>query len=179
MAKLTHRAFHGAVHRQCDVDHTDLDHTLKHNRHYGGRFSPPGEFGAVYVALEPITAIRELVRYSELVGMPVDRMLPRTLLSLQLHVRQVLDLTDNAVCREWGLTSADMTNTSREVCWEIGRAAYRAGYEAIQFRSATGAGVCMAVFKDRLQPGSRLEMESSEIITTINAEDLDEKNSSR
>jgi hypothetical protein len=36
-----------------------LDHVLAHTRSEGGRFNPPGEFGAIYLALDPDTARRE------------------------------------------------------------------------------------------------------------------------
>jgi RES domain-containing protein len=167
MTKLSAETFRGVVYRQCEVNYTDLDTTIEHNRRRGGRFSPPGEFGAIYVAVEQATALQELARHAALIGFTVDELLPRTMLRLRLHARHVLDLTDDAVCRTWGLDSSDMTQTSRDVCWEIARAAHRAGYEAIRFRSATGHGECMAVFKDRLYPGSYLDIEDAEIIATV------------
>lgn len=132
--------FHGTVYRQCAPDHTDLAITLANDHRHGGRFNPPGEFGAVYVAVERATALRELARQAEFLGFAVEELLPRAMLRLQLHIRRVLDLTDESVCRAWGLAGADMTELQHDECWEIARAAYRSGFEAIQFRSATGAG---------------------------------------
>ena len=157
--------FHGIVFRQCAPDHADLPATLAHNERHGGRFNPPGEFGAIYVAVERATALRELARQAALLGFAVDELLPRTMLRLELHVGRVLDLTDPAVCRAWGLPGTDMGAIPREDCWEIARAAHRSGYEAIRFSSATGVGTCLAVFLDRLAPGSHLELEEATTVT--------------
>jgi RES domain-containing protein len=46
--------------RQCAPEHTDLATTLAYNHRHGGRFNPPGEFGAIYVSVERATALREL-----------------------------------------------------------------------------------------------------------------------
>lgn len=85
-------SFRGCVYRQCEATHTDLDTTLEHNRRRGGRFSPPGEFGVIYVAVERATALQELARHAAFIGLTVDELLPRTMLRLRLHARQVLDL---------------------------------------------------------------------------------------
>jgi RES domain-containing protein len=167
MPGLSAAEFRGLVYRHCEATHTDLDATLEHNRRHGGRFSPRGEFGAIYVAVERATALRELARHAAFIGFRVDELLPRTLLHLRLHVRNVLDLTDDAICSVWGLPGVDMSTISRGDCWEIARTAHRAGYEAVRFRSATGEGVCFAVFKDRLHPGSYLDIADSEMIDTV------------
>lgn len=156
--------FHGTVYRQCAPGHTDLATTLAQNRH-GGRFNPPGEFGAIYVAVERDTALHELARQAALLGFAVDELLPRTMLRLRLHVRRVLDLTDETVCNAWGLPGTDMSQLLHDDCWEIARAARRSGYEAIRFCSATGSGVCLAVFMDRFSPGSSLDVEDADSIT--------------
>ena len=159
-------AFHGIVYRQCAPDHTDLATTLAQNHRHGGRFNPPGEFGAIYVAVERETALHELARQAALLGFAVDELLPRTMLRLRLHLRRVLDLTDEAVCRAWGLVGTDTSRISHDECWEVARAARRSGYEAIRFCSATRSGICLAVFMDRFSPGSSLDVEDAEAITT-------------
>lgn len=158
--------FDGTVYRQCAPEHTDLATTLAQNHRHGGRFNPPGEFGALYVAAERETALRELARQAAFLGFAVDEILPRTMLRLRLHVQRVLDLTDETVCNAWGLSSLDMSQLPHGDCWEIARAAHRSGYEAIRFCSATGSGVCLAVFTDRFSPGSSLDVEDADVMTT-------------
>lgn len=166
MSRPAAEAFHGIVYRQCAPEHTDLATTLSQNQRGGGRFNPPGEFGAIYVAVERETVLRELARQAALLGFAVDELLPRTMLRLRLHVRRVLDLTDEDVCHAWGLAGSDLSQTPHDDCWEIARAARRSGYEAVRFRSAAGNGVCLAVFMDRFSPGSSLDVESAETVAS-------------
>ena len=108
--------FHGIVYRQCAPEHTDLAATLAQNHRHGGRFNPPGEFGAIYVAVELATALRELTRQAASLGFAVDELLPRTMLRLRLHLRRILDLTDEVVSHAWGLVGTDMSRISHDEC---------------------------------------------------------------
>jgi len=78
--------FHGIVYRQCAPEHTDLATTLAYNHRHGGRFNPPGEFGAIYVTVERATALCELARQAVFLGFAVGELLPLVMLRLQLHV---------------------------------------------------------------------------------------------
>ena len=94
-----------------------------------GRFHIGGEFGAVYLALEPETALRELARRASRAGMQVRKLLPRDLLTVELRLAKVLDLTDAAVRAEWGLHDDVVTDEDFTACQEVAAAARRAGYE--------------------------------------------------
>lgn len=72
-----------------------------------------------------------------------------------------LDLTDARVRGEWGLDDGTLAGGDLRPCQEVGRAARRAGYEAIRFPSATGHGVNLAIFLDRLHPGSGVQVVDS------------------
>jgi RES domain-containing protein len=113
-----------------------------------------GEFGAVYLALKPETALRELARRASRAGMQVRKLLPRDLLTVELRLAKVLDLTDAAVRAEWGLHDDVVTDEDFTACQEVAAAARRAGYEAIRYPSATAVGENLALFYDRLHPGS-------------------------
>lgn len=128
----------------------------------GGRFNPPGEFGAVYLACDPVTAVAELRRRAEQLGIDPAALLPRALLSVDVVVSRVLDLTDARTSAEWGQDAHTLGADDTESCQEVGRAARRAGFEAIRFPSATGEGVNLVAFLDRLHPGSRVEIVHSE-----------------
>lgn len=110
------------VFRHCAPAHTDLDQTLEHTKAVGGRYNPPGEFGAVYVSRDQKGLLRELDRRSEKLGIRREDLPPRTLLTLDLHVKRVLDLTDAAVREAWG---ADIEDLIREDdysrCHEVAR----------------------------------------------------------
>jgi len=120
-----------------------------------GRFHLKGEFGAVYLSLDPETAQRELVRRASRAGVSLSQLMPRDLLTVDLHLAKVLDLTDAAVRDEWGIHATAITWDDYTSCQEIASVARRAGYEAIRYRSATGEGENVAVFLDRMHPGSR------------------------
>lgn len=125
----------------------------------GGRFNPSGEFGAVYLSLERETVIAELVRRATRTAVALDELLPRILLVVRVDLHRVLDLTDPATRTEWALTTDDLNSDDYRPCQEVGRAARRAGYEAILFPSAArDQGRNLAVVSDRLRPGSRLEL---------------------
>jgi RES domain-containing protein len=119
-----------------------------------GRFHVTGEFGAVYFALDPETAVRELTRRASRIGVQVRQLMPRDLLTVELRLANVLDLTDAAVRGEWGLEGESIASNDFTPCQEVAAAARRAGYEAIRYPSATGEGQNLALFYDRLHPGS-------------------------
>ena len=100
----------------------------------------------------------ELRRGAERLGIEPGDLRPRSLLTLDARLAQVLDLTDAAVRAAWGLERDLLSSDDFTACQEVGRAARRAGYEAIRFPSATGSGTNLAVFLDRLHPGSEIEL---------------------
>lgn len=153
------------VFRHCGPHHADLDQTLAHAEALGGRYNPPGEFGAVYVSATRGDALRELDRRVARVGLERADLLPRLLLTLELRVERLLDLTDEAVRKEWGVDLDDLIrDTDYTRCREVARSARRAGFEAIRFPSFEGHGVNYAVFLDRLKPGSSLRTVSEEVL---------------
>jgi RES domain-containing protein len=100
-------AFRGVVYRATHPDYEDLERTVEFSKRYPGRFNPPGS-GAVHVALERATAVAELKRRAEKVGRPLKPFAPRALLTLDVALREVLDLTDVTVRAEWDVTLDDL-----------------------------------------------------------------------
>jgi RES domain-containing protein len=80
--------------------------------------------------------------------------MPRDMVTVELQLASVLDLTSTNVQSEWGLDATALASDDFVACQEVGAAARRAGYEAIIYPSATGAGENLALFFDRLHPGS-------------------------
>jgi RES domain-containing protein len=120
----------------------------------GGRFNPAGEFGALYVSLDPDTPLRELRRQASKAGLDVLAFLPRTLFAMETRLQRVLNLTCPEVVAEYGLTDALLAADDWRVCQDAARRARQAGYEAVRFPSATGSGENLAIFLDRLLDGS-------------------------
>lgn len=109
MAGADRIPFRGTVYRHAAPQFTDIGPALLDGScRVGGRFNAHGEFGVLYVSLDPDTTRAELRRRA---------------------------------------------GTARQ---EVGRAARRDGYEAIRYPSAAGAGENLAVFLDRLHPGSEV-----------------------
>lgn len=146
--------------RHVSPGHEGVDEeALAGSRRVGGRFNPSSEFGAIYLSLEAETALAELERRAKRSGVEVDQLFPRVLLILEFGLQNVLDLTDPEIRDWWGLTPGDLVSDDHRPCQEVGRAARRAGYEAVLFPSAASQeGRNLAVFVDRLQPGSNLKI---------------------
>lgn len=124
----------------------------------GGRFNPAGEFGALYVSLDPETPFRELRRQAERAGLQVLDLLPRTLFAAEARLQKVLDLACNEPPVAYRIADEKLRSEDWRACHEVARRARKAGYEAIRFPSATGMGENMAIFLDRLAPDSYIRI---------------------
>jgi len=130
----------------------------------GSRFNPPGEFGAVYVSLDPETPFRELRRaYTRLADVPnlVDVAARRILLTIDVTLARVVNLGDAGECRAWDVLPADLAGDDWTPCQAVARHVRRE-HEAIRYPSATGLGENLAIFYDRLRPTSALHLLQSE-----------------
>ncbi|HEU4884340.1 MAG TPA: RES family NAD+ phosphorylase [Longimicrobium sp.] len=147
--------FAGAVYRQSSPRYAEIsERTLLASLGTGGRFNPTGEFGALYVSLDPETPFRELRRQVVKAGLTVLDFLPRTLFAADARLERVLDLACADVPAEYRLSARSLGSDDWTACQDVARRARAAGYEAIRFPSATGSGENLAVFLDRLAPGS-------------------------
>ena len=151
--------FAGAVFRQSAPRYAEItERTLSASARAGGRFNPPGEFGAIYVSLDPDTPLRELRRQAAHAGADVSAFLPRTLFAADARLQRVVDLA----CREgpaaWSLAPAALVRDDWSACQDVARRARAEGFEAVRFPSATGDGENLAVFLDRLTRGSYLRI---------------------
>ena len=141
----------GAVFRADHPEHTDLAETAKASRKEPGRFNS-SRFGAVYLSLEPDTAIQERQRNEGRVEHPC------ALFVVSLSVSNIVDLTNDDELRNWGLTRADLTSDDLERTQRVAEAAFEKGMEAIIWPSATGEGSSLAVFPERLSEDSSLDV---------------------
>lgn len=137
----------------------------------GARFTPKGSFGTVYLASDPITALKEVVAIFVTPFMPLGtlRTPPWAVFAVDGFVESVLDLTDQSVLDALGTTVSELTGDWRfsQALFEtgagafpptqlLGKLAYDSGpYQGLRYRSAKdpAAGVGLAVFPDRLVEG--------------------------
>jgi RES domain-containing protein len=117
------------------------------NRASGGRYNPPGEFGALYCSDSRELCLREEATHGEgtVHVMPIE-------VSLEL----VLDLADPRLCRALDVAHAELVAEDHRTTRELGRIAREAGFEALLAPAAGGPGRNLVVFLNRLAPGSRV-----------------------
>lgn len=147
--RFTGVTWHATAREQAPVSPADLpaylDRALAHALAEGGRFNPPGEFGALYLALDADTARRE----SDV---------PEVILEIDGRLSRVFDLTRPDAQRHCGLTADELCAGDHGPCRRAGRALREEGYEAIRYPSAAGDGINLAVFWDRRQAESSLRL---------------------
>ena len=139
----------GSVYRADHPAHTDLARTTAESREHPGRFNT-SRLGAVYLSLEPETAIKE--------SQEADESSQCALFVVNASLARVLDLTDPKMLNQWSLTRDDLEADDVSRCQEVAEKAAAAGEEAIVWPSAVGEGRSLAVFAGRLAHGSRLEI---------------------
>ena len=138
--------------------------TLVASRTFGGRFNPPGEFGALYTAMDEDTAWTEVAsrfRREGIEGLPPDM----GVLRISVLAGSYADLTSDAAARAWTitreqLTADDPTAVQRTACWTLGRAV-RAVADALLGPSARTDGANMPLFPDRARSTLEIDLRAA------------------
>lgn len=130
------------------------------SRRTGGRFNFPGRYPTTYLALDEATARVEAEQRIEapFVHVPIDG-----------HLQHVLDLSDPPIAKLLQLTSGELNAEFRMLnatavreapTQRLGLAVCRTSrIEAIKYPSTVHLrGMCLAVFPQRLAPGSYLRI---------------------
>jgi RES domain-containing protein len=153
-----------------DATHNDFQqyllNTLVGSERVGNRFNPVGEFGAIYVSLDPDTPFRELYRaYLRMADAPhpEDIAAKQVLLTVDVLLHRVVNLSDADEREKWGITSDELAG-SWAPCQQLARTLHHS-HEAIRYPSATGRGENLAVFYDQLRERSYLRLVRSEVVT--------------
>lgn len=133
----------------------------------GGRFNFKGTFGVLYLSCDPHTCLEEATRAAEAYLIDVANGMPRTTAAIEVKLSKVLDLTDSKIRRAVGINQSILTkpgwraiqDTGEEAVTQlIGRAARRAGFEAILVMSSVWKGKNLDIFSDNLLPSSLLSI---------------------
>jgi RES domain-containing protein len=132
-------------------------------RIHGGRWNPPESFATLYLALDQATVVAEFERAARRQGLAPEQFLPRELHEFEIQLAAVLDLTSTEARDAVALTEAELRADDPSRCREIGEAAHYLGLEAVMAPSAAGPGTVLAVFLEKLRPGSLLEVRRSEL----------------
>lgn len=131
-----------------------------------GRWNQAGLARVVYASLEPETALAESLSHHRYYQIPVDEALPKVIASIEVSLRRVLDLHEQAVLRALklrlgSLTREDWRRASASgrlpASHAVGAAAFAAGLEGLIVPSAAREGSAnLVVFPDNLAAGSGL-----------------------
>lgn len=124
----------------------------------GGRWNPPQSFATLYLAESEQVVEGELTRLAIRAGTTIADMLPRDLLTYEIELSGVVDLSSENAQKAVGLSRSGAELVPSERCQEIGAMAHHLGREAILAPSAAGAGRVLAVFLERLGADSRCEL---------------------
>ena len=143
----------------------------------GGRWNPVGLFRTVYASLTPEAATAEALAHNRHYGIPDYQQLPRVLVSLEVSLAQVLDLTDAHVRRRVKTSLVRMMaedwraaqDAGQEALTQaIGRAAFEAGYEGMLVPSrSVRSAVNIALFVEQLKPTSRLDVLNPDVLLRL------------
>lgn len=100
-----------------------------------------------------VEAYRHLVDAVE--GMRADLVQPRILLTVEVRVDRILNLTDVVTRELVGLTAADLGSAigDYERCCEVGAAAFELGLKGVLAPAATGLGETLALYDEHLDAG--------------------------
>lgn len=131
-------------------------------RIHGGRWNPPNSFATLYLGLDVETVVDEFHRLAARQGLTPDDFLPRELHRFDVRLGAVLDLRTEDARRAVDLNERELRADDPRRCQEVGEAAHYVGLEGILAPSAAGQGTVLAVFLERLRPGSVLETVTSE-----------------
>jgi RES domain-containing protein len=142
---------------------TYLRQTLSGSQRQGGRFNPPGEFGALYTSADEETAWVEVAaRYQRegIDGLPPDM----GVLRLVVSAGRYADVTTDEGCIAWDVSRSALGDPEpderdADACWRLARAV-RAVADAILAPSARADGANMALFPDRDEGELALELQA-------------------
>jgi RES domain-containing protein len=133
----------------------------------GGRWSPENSFPTLYMGLAREVVVAEFYRLADRQGMRPEALLPRRFQRYDVTLGHLVDLREWSDRESIGLTEAMLSAAEPVQCRAVGDAAHHAGLEGIMVPSATGAGLIVVVFMDKLSSGSSLEPHSSEMWTEL------------
>jgi RES domain-containing protein len=138
-------------------------------RRAGARWNPPNTFRTVYTSLDPHTAVDEAFAHFLHYGLPIAKALPRVLVSLEVRVRRVLDLTDARIRRFLTVSERRLLDDpwremqikgQESLTQALGRLAHEDGWEALLAPStARKGGVNLILFPANIEaPQSWMRM---------------------
>jgi len=143
MADLGPRRVEGVWHRYVTEPHKDDAGSDQGALEHGGRYNPRREFGALYLSDSPAACRAEMQRRP---GVRARYWHAR----ITVRVAKALDLTDPFTREVLGMRQQDLVSDEWSLTQDVGRAARRAGFDALVVPSPAGDHQNLVVFKDLL-----------------------------
>jgi RES domain-containing protein len=168
------RSWTGAVYRVTTLNYPDPKSILlgQGSYLYGGRWNAIGSFRAVYGSTEDTVAVAESRANAEYAGMPYPFRTPRLLVTIELSLRRVLDLSSEEIreylgTRSEALSQEDWRNIQEQdresFTQTLGRAVFENGGEGVLAPSArVPGGVNVVYFPENKQVASVAQVYESE-----------------
>ncbi|MDQ7842112.1 MAG: RES family NAD+ phosphorylase [bacterium] len=143
MAGLRPRRVEGVWHRFVAELHKDDADSDQGALEHGGRYNPRREYGALYLSESPAACRAEMLRRP---GVRVRYWHAR----IKVRVAKALDLTDPSTRDKLCILREDLVSNEWGATQDLGRAARRAGFDALIVPSAAGNHHNLVVFTDLL-----------------------------
>jgi RES domain-containing protein len=142
LTPLKHIRRHGTYYRVCKPEWADCSDT-SYAKRFGGRWTPPEEFGALYLCatIEIAAAVARAHHAGRAIGVFSLRPSRRPQLqSFTVTEGQFVDVVTNEGVAAAGLPSTYPYGADHKACWAVARQAYAAGERGIACRSAAECG---------------------------------------
>lgn len=142
----------GRAWRYTPTDRAPLDSTgsLLH----GGRWNTAGTSSALYLGTPQETVLDDLAAAVRALDLEAADLPDFVLHEVQVSAVRLLDLSTPEACASVGLQQAEVVAAGRAECQHVGETAWRCGWQGVLAPSATGSGLVLAVFPDRVTAGA-------------------------
>ncbi|MBI4759311.1 MAG: RES family NAD+ phosphorylase, partial [Chloroflexi bacterium] len=140
------------------VSATHREHVLstEGSLQYGGRYNPPGEFGAIYLGESEAVCQAEMERAAHHRG----ALRPMVLARVQVRLHKVADLRDAGTLQALGTRAGDILHaTDYSTPRRLARLLRAAGAEGLLVPSVTGKGSNLVIFPENLSSDSGIEVQ--------------------
>jgi len=163
----------GTVYRVTTLTYPDPQSILlgEGSFRYGGRWNASGSFRAVYGSTEDTVAVAESRANAEYAGMPYPFRTPRLLVTIELSLRRVLDLSLEQVRKDLDISLEILNQDWRKIqdqgqegfTQALGRAVFENGGEGLLAPSArVRSGVNVVYFPENKREASLARVYESE-----------------
>jgi RES domain-containing protein len=157
--------FTGTVYRQISLGYQALSGEGARSR--GGRWNPPQSFPVLYTSPSVDVVLAEIARKARRAGFAPADLMPRRLITYEVGLQRVLDLSDAGNREASGFSLAVVTDDDIRICQAIGEAAHYLGLEGILAPSAAAPGHALSIFLNKLLPGSVVDVVTDEVIEAL------------